>query len=590
MTRIRFNPNLVDFSNPESVAQMQVPILNPYGYYNPYANPNIIHNQPNMPQPDGFTTTYVNPRLYNNMYQQQSPSYGYRNEYYNMDNLSAADTAKFMIPKGKKELQVEVVRVEKPPKPTIYDGLTYHERKLLPLHVTVSKGNVHKPPKRKRQIRVEYKKYEYRPDVPITREDLDPTLTMVKFFVDTPLDWSREDAKEVVDLLDKIYVYDIALTMAVGEFVVGKTPGFKEYSREKYERMMQYLENKLEEYKRNEMEYRNIIDYRAPYRYKELPIYTVDEDDNIIIPIQPDPVAMITKDHLTGDKVYRYDRGTDYLTVEEWEIFKRKAIEDMWRGMKKIEALEFCELNKHMYQEESEPKNEEPVLPKYDPNDAVSVKLHSLREYEREYNNHKNFYRHVLRHRCTEEEFDNWWYGTSTKVAGQIDAEKEEEQRIKEMHRRHLQFLHTLQPVNYAEQGAICRQMMINRLREYDKGLETPDMSLSDCMALLGYLGIVRPHEINMERQQREEVERRRQMMSQRGFRQSLYNMTNNWKFDKNPNPHYIPKYGTIDPRFNMPSNYVDLTNNTESQNKARIVYQAAANMGRHPRLHTIYK
>lgn len=574
------NPNVVDFSNPESVARMQNPILNPYGTYNPYANPNI-RPPTNTPTQNIGYSTYVNPNIYNQQY------YGYRPGY-NMDNLSAADTAKFMIPDpSNKRIPIGKCGKPRPPKPSKYDGLTYTERKLLPIPVAVVKGGIKKQ-KHQRQIRVEHRKIEYIPNRPYTDEELAPANNIVKFFVDTPLDWSQEDAKELVELLDKIYVYDIALAMIVGEFVIDReTSGFNEFSREKYERMMQYLSNKLEEYKKNEQSFRNIIDYRAPYRYRELPLYQVNDEGDYIFPIQEESIAKISKDKITGEKVYQYDRGRDWLTEEEWEIFKFRAFRDMERGIEKILAIEMMELNKHLDSSIPEP-TKEPELPPYNPFDNISVKLHNLRKSEKEYNNHKKFFRYILRHTMNDEEFDNWWYGTNTQQNSPVINQSSQQMWANDMHKRHLQFLQTLQPVNYAQQGAICRQMMIQRLREYDKGLEKPDMSLPDCMALLGYLGVVRPHELNLEKQIRERAAQNRQTISHNNFMKSMYHNVNNTA--KNPNPNYVPKYGSIDPRYGMPEHYVDLTNNEEIQRTANIVYQSAYNMGRQPRLHTLYK
>ena len=573
------NPNMVDFSNPESVARMQSPILNPYGTYNPNANPNIRppNSMPQQPQQQGYTV-YTNP---NNTVS----GYGYRMGY-SMDNLSAADTAKFMIPDpSNKRIPIGKYGVPPPPKPSKYDGLTYSEIKLLPIKVAVAKGCGHKP-KRQKQIITEYTPVEFRPGIPYTEAELNPYNRIIRRVVQTPLEWSHEDAVELISLLDKIYVYDIALAVIAAEFVSKKDSGFEEYSREKYEIMLEYLNNKLEEFKRNEVQFRNIIDYRAPYRYRPLPIYTVDRDGDYFFPIQEESIAKFHKDQLTGEKIYDNDRKRSWLTEEEWDIFKSRAYCDMIKGIEKLEVLEFVELNKHLADEPIK-QEKEPELPAFNPFDSISVKLHRMREAEKEYNTHKNFFRYLLRHTMNDVEFDNWWYGTSSQKTA-VSQEDPKQRWAREMHNRHLQFLHTLQPINYAQQGAICRQMMIQRLREFDKGLEKPDMSLTDCMALWGYLGVVRPAEINIEKQQREKAELRRQTVNRDLFMRNMYHNVNN--LAKNPNPKYIPKYGSIDPRYNMPSHYVDLTQNEQSQQTAKIVYQSAANMGRHPRLHTLYK
>lgn len=570
-TMLNYNRNLVDFSNPESVASMQSPILNPYGT-NTYANPNIKY-------PTNNPTQY-NPYIYN--------TYGYNS----MDNLSAADTARFMIPKeGDKRIpRGRVGTGEKEArKPGKYDGLSYTELKLLPIPVRVVRdtSSVTKP--RERQIRVEVNKPYHEPHTPFDVEELNPDYYTIKFFVDTPLNWTKKDAIDLVNICDKIYVYDKALAFATLEYI--QEDEFKTtFTREKYEYMLQYLENKLKEYKEKEMKFR-FIDYRAPYRYRPLPAYSYDDDGTLIVPMQIECVAKKSENPLTKDMEYDYDRGRDELTEEEWDIFKIQAFDDMMRGIKRLEAYDFCMLNKHMYAdklEENKPKEEE--LPPYNPNDPISVRLHQMKAAERDYNNNKEFFHHFLRHKMTDEEFDNWWYGTKTNpMNSQMAQEQAHNEWVKQMHIRHLQFLHTLQPINYAQEAARCRQIMAQRLREYENGLVRPDMSLAEYMEVLGYLAVTKPHELNLQRQLEESRMENKKYISQNQFQKARYHYFNNFPA-KNPNPYYTPQYGTIDPRYNMPSYYVDYSNTPEARERLRITSEAVKNMGRHPRLHTLYK
>ena len=574
------HPNLVDFSNPESVARMQSPILHPYGTYKPELNPNIRPPSMNNQLTQQGYTVYSNP---NNTVS----GYSYRMGC-SMDNLSATDTAKFMIPDpSNKRIPIGAYDVPKPPKPHKFDGLTYSEKKLLPAKVSVVRGCPQQAKKRERKIEIQYNTVEYREGIPYTEEELNPHNRYIKVVVETPLHWTSNETKELIEVLDRVYTYDIALAVVTVELVAGgKKTGFDKYTREQYERMIEYLNNKYEEFKQNEIKFRNIIDYRAPYRYRPVPIHELDANGEYIIPIQEESIAKFRRDPETGEKIYTYDRKRSWLTEDEWEVFKLRAFDDMMRGMEKIKMREFLELNKHLYEEPIK-QEKEPELPAFNPADSISVKLHKMRTAEKEYQMHRNFFRFLLRHTMNDVEFDNWWYGTNSQRPN-TPQEDPKQKWAREMHNRHLQFLHTLQPVNYAQQGAICRQMMIQRLREFDKGLETPDMSLTDSMALWGYLGVVRPMEINIERQQREKAELRRQSVNRERFMQNMYHNVNN--LAKNPNPQYVPKYGSIDPRYNMPSHYVDLTQNEQSQQTAKVVYQSAANMGRHPRLHTLYK
>ena len=53
--------------------------------------------------------------------------------------------------------------------------------------------------------------------------------------------------------------------------------------------------------------------------------------------------------------------------------------------------------------------------------------------------------------------------------------------------------------------------------------------------------------------------------MSHDTFRKSLYQFMNT-PTANNPNPNYTSQYGTVDPRFGLPSTYVDITNTPEMQ------------------------
>lgn len=568
---LNYNRNLVDFSNPESVAKMQSPILNPYGQNNPYANPNLRYNN-------------ANPSQYS------APLYGYNPYgygYYSMANLSASDTARFMIPSdGNDRIPKGIDSAEsKEPSPGKYDGLTYDEIKLLPIPVRSVVVTEVQEPRHERRIRVEIQKPEHIPHTPFTREELDPDYYTIKFYEETPLNWTSKDMQNLIDICDKIYVYDKALAFVAIEYA--QEEEFQTtFSRERYEYMLRYLEDKLKDIQAREYKIR-IVDYKAKYRYRPTPIFSYNEDGELVVPPQLDPVAKRTENVLTGTLEYDFDRGRDELTEEEWEVFKLKAFNDMIQGIDKIKAYELCLLNQHL--DDSKPK-EEPTLPPYNPNDSISVKLHQMKAAERDYNNHKEFFRHLLRHKLTDVEFDHWWYGTRGNPNTQMTQEEMNRNWAQQMHLKHLQFLNTLVPINYAQQGAICRQMMNQKLREYDNGLVRPDMSLAEYMNVLGYLSVTKPHELNFQAQQEEQRRLAQKQISTDQFQRARLNYFNNFPAPKNPNPYYTPQYGTVDPRYNMPTHYVDLSNTPEAQQRMQITSDAVQHMGRHSRLHTLYR
>ena len=597
-TMIQYSPNLVDFSNPESVARAQTPIVNPFGYATPNLNPNI---RPPNPYQNALPQ-YSSPIYY------QNNGYGFRQGVYNMDRLTPADTAKFMIPlPGDKRIPRGCIckpgqELPKEESKNPYEGLSYAEAKArsIPKAIIVRSGKDvirEYKPHRARQIKIEYIKKEWKPGDIVRTEDLKKDNRIVKMIIETPLDWSKEDAKELVDILNKLYVYNKALAFFIGEDIVlhRDTSGFNNWSRERYERMMEYLHTRLQKYQEDEKSMPNLVDFRAKYQYIPLPDYQMDEDNDPIFPAQPDPIAEIERDPLTKEKIYKYDRGRDWLTPEEWEVFKAFEHFKLERGIDRIFAREMAELNQHMIPREEEPKPE-PQLPPWNPNDPVTVKLYKMREQEKEYQHHKDFFRYLARHTMTDEQFDNWWYGTNTTVRqNQTQLSREDQHRLwaKDMSRRHLQFLQTLQPINYAQQGELWRAEAIKRLREYDRGLEPADLSLTEFFNRLGYLAVVRPHELELKRQIQENARTVNRNISQNTFMHNMYLGTNNYyqqQQAKNPNKQYIPKYGTIDPRYNMPTTFVDLTNNPQSNLNRETVNYTMQHMGRCPELHTLYK
>lgn len=573
-TMIEQNHTLVDFSNPESVARMtQYPVINPYGYNTMAANPNII------PSSNGY------------------PTYGYNYNYgnnwggFNSGYATAADTAKFMIPlPGDTRIPCgQLVTKEEAEARAKADKAEYsnpRDGKLIVELVPVTVSEKSKKPR----ILTKIIKPKHVPHTPYTIEELNPDLYTIRYIEQTPLHLDADDRKRVTEVCDKIYEYNKALAFGVLEMIM-EDEDFKSYSRQKFEKLLICLNNTVAEYQKRSNNIR-IVDYKAPYRYRPTPIFSIDEEGNYVIPIQLDPVAKRTKDELIKDWVYDYDRGRDWLTEEEWTVFKLKAMSDLERDMKRLEEAEFLSLNPQF--DESKKQTEEVNLPEYNPYDPVSVKLHKQYKAEHAYKVNKDFWRYILRHKLDDVQFENWWYGTSTANQMRFNQQKltqEEEHRrwAKAMNAQHLRLLNNAVPIDRERSVNECRRQILKALDDYNCGMVRPDMSLQDYMKVIGYLGGNKIHELNIQKQREEDLAYQQKRISHDVYRKTMIEYFNNFPGEPNPNPNYTPHYGTVDPRYGFPSHYVDMTNTPERRALKEKVREAVRNTTRHQRLHVFY-
>ena len=550
----RDNPTMidttyVDFSNPESVARMQTPILNPFGTYNPYANPNLVN------QNAGY-----NPALY------MSNSYGGGSWY--GGNWGGDDT-RFMNPSPDDKLIPIGEVVHGTPKP-MERKMGYMEKLRAEPTVVVYRGSQEPLPTKKEDDNPHYQvvpRPKYHPPMtPYTIEELDPDRGQLRMIPDTPLVWTARDDEELDRLVEDLAVYDKAMA-----HVAFNVPHIDGCTREDWTYIKRYFQDRIQDFRSKELMNQG-LDYRAKYRHRRLPATIIIDGDSM--PDYSQPVPIPTKRiTLSGEVEYDYDRGRDMLTEEEWDIFVDRAYGEMLQGAEKIKARDLMQLNQHLSQPQT-PKKEEDD--KYNPYDPISVKLHNMRNSQKAYMTNMEFFKHVFRHRLTPEQFDNWWYGTQSNATRYgnkpIDQAQAQQMWAKQMSEANYNILMQFRPYDKDAVRSWMNQRALEAFNNYTKGTVTKDMSLADFMRNLRYLD-TRNHELNLEAQRMANQQAMWNNMSHDTFNRSLYQYMNSPQY-ANTNPYYTPQYGTIDPRFGMPSQYIDLTNNPMAQQKKQQFLQ----------------
>lgn len=558
----------VDFSNPESVARMQAPILNPYGNYNPYANPNIVR------QNYGY-----NPAQYaNNMYG------GYGSTWYG-GGWGSFDK-RFMIPsENDKYIPIGQVSQEIPVETR---RKSYKEKMESVPVVTITKGSgekvtpTQKTPQETQVKTIKIEPSYHPPMTPYTFAELNPDTYQMKIIGDTPLVWTLRDEEDLDRIVEDLAVYDKAMA-----HVAYNIPTIKDCTREDFNYIKLYFQERIEEFRSKEL-INQRFDYRAKYRYRRLPAVVIDKDGTSMPDLSkptPIPIKIIT---LSGDVEYDYDRGRDELTQEEWDIFVDRAYGEMLKGAEALKAKDLMNLNKQNMPQQK-PK-EQPI--RYNPNDPIGMKLYRMKTDQKNYVNHMNFFKHVFRHQMTPEQFDNWWYGTQTnaiRLTGRkVDSATAQQLWSQQMSENHLNTLRQFKPYDPVMMRNWFERTAIQAVNNFTKGTVKKDMSLAEYMQNLRYLD-TRMHELNLEQQQRANQQAMWNRMSHDTFSKSLYQYMNSPTYS-NPNPYYTPQYGTIDPRFGMPTQYIDLTNNPLAQQKKAQFLEHCHTTKGHVPLQPVYR
>lgn len=168
-------------------------------------------------------------------------------------------------------------------------------------------------------------------------------------------------------------------------------------------------------------------------------------------------------------------------------------------GAERIKAADIIAMNQQPNQQKK-PEEQD----KYNPYDPIAVKLHNIKIAQKSYNTNKDFYRHVFRHKLTDEEFDNWWYGLDSSRPAQKPGQPYDQTAAhnawaNQMTLRNLTSLNSFKPIDPVARQNWANQVMSKAINYYTNGSVNRDMSLADYFKNLSYLNN-RIHEMNLIR------------------------------------------------------------------------------------------
>lgn len=512
-------PTTIDFSNPESVANMMVrsgQFANPM--VNNMANPNISYG-PTTPQPYGLNNPYRS--IYNSGYGGYTPmGYGYYNGGFS--DLSFMEPTEEDL-KEKKTARANVVRgeVREEKKQTI-------QKKPKSIKVTVVREYVSE--EEPKQNPSNEKKEE--------REN--------KWF-------SEEYEKKVNKLADEIAIYDEARALCL----VGS---LEDLNRNDFKIYFNLTLEKLKWYRAQEQIHPD-IDYRVPFRYRELPKKLPDKETGKMVYISYK--APFKKTFMFKGKpipFYDFDRGCD-PSDEEWTEFYRQAEyeRDMELAAAKAEAAK-------KYFEEQDQQDT------YNPWDPMSVRMYEYRQQQKRQQQQYDIFRTALGGRVTDEEFDKWWYGNTTSMRNgnptQQDIAETKRRWRDQMYMNHMYKLNTATPVDPAVVSDRFTAGVNAAIRDFDHGVMDNCNNVKDFFDNLGYLN-VRISEQNIEKQRRESMD---QTISRSAYENSLHRFVNTER-PGYPIERFLgggSGYQQLNPSYGMPPNYIDFRSSAHYEQAKR--------------------
>lgn len=574
-------------SNPSMINTMDLvnspQNYNQFGYNNMYLNPNLI------PPFSVFNNNNLNPYVYNR------PLYGntniggtwYGNSYY--DNFYDY-TSRFMLAsdeeirlgqntRGSVTLETANDIIDIPSQHISYiDKISGNN-----LQVSVKEETIEEEKHSTEQIKDLYgiKYIEKKLDiskhplhVPFTMEEL--RQETVRVLVSSPLIWTEDDENELNKLVDTIAIYDKALA-----HIMWNIPcNLNHITREEYNYCKIYCRNLIQEYRSEEILRRN-IDFRAPYRYRKLPETCINENYEEVVDItKPYPYAKLCISPYSNQMVYEYDRERDELTEEEWNLFLDFAYCQLMEGIKVLQGKDLLKINEPLLGKSSpqSPEVNNSTGLNYNPYDPISIKLYNMKQSERGYNVNKEFFKYALRHKFqTDEQFDNWWYGTQSNaefVKNQSNPDfyrnYRESSWKRQMTEQNIANLSRFVPLNHQLVAQQYNQRAQQEIEKFTKGNIQPNMSMSTVVNNLSYLDN-RIHEMTVEDNFKNY---KNSLVYNNGQSIINKNMFNHmlYEFHNNDNPNYVSQYGpTIDPRMGVPSVIQDYTQDSQNSYRERL-------------------
>lgn len=628
--------NIVDFSNPASY--MRGNAYNPYGYDNPFNNPNIqcqmgiVPTVPDAPPPPVPTYPQMNGTWYGNQMPFDNQFTGYTGGmYYNSDSTD------FMEPDEEDYAEGRAVRVfimtesqrreyeeaqerdreAKPYKDYFERNFTnYAERLQVHIIRTPIEPEV-KEEDNKQQEKLSSDYEELKKAQEELKKRNDELSDMLDFEgIDTarleipdehPLVLKLRDRREQKKLCEEISVYNtmIATVLYNIKFFI------PDITREEYERYVEVIKNKLNEYR--ELEEKNqdengYIDYRVPYRNRPLPEfdeteeggreYFADQESKV------NPTPRIEYKEME-EYEYAYDRGRK-LSEEERLIFCEYEFVKLEVEVKKLRLKQLAEYNKKLQgvteetirrQREEKKRLSEVENESYNIYDPIQVYYHEVRVRQKRQQQQYELYRHIFKNSKTDKEFDEWWFGKdSNEVRQRMSPEEAMRARKREYKDRmlelNIQKINSLKPISSEE---IC--YAIRRKQQEILGRIFGN-SLQEAHNTREYFTKVVPqalYELSMMNIEDQEREGQREAIMQNPFeyRKALLELGNgnqlvNRNFDRSKSIFKDAK--PVDPKYGLPSNYVDISTSEEYQKRKKLFMDYCENSRGNIPLKPIYK
>lgn len=571
-SRIEYGHNMVDFSNPESVAGTQYMGYNNGLNYNysvpPVMNPNI-----------------QNPYQYGHY---QGNWYG---NGYNIGSLPVNNIAIVMKPteldkdnrwvvKGvsitREPITEEETKVE--PQEDYFERVkkAFTARATIvrePLEEEVEEedDSLTKNDKSKDMIENTLDKMEKLYD------DLDVEDFEVP--VDHKLEWDDVKESKLEKLAEQIAVYDKALAN-----VIWNIPMIDQMTEEMSRFWLEYAQEKLEYYQKAEK--RNPqTDYRVSYRYRKVPKPTIIYDDGKMS-FSPAPFMYPEKKYdKKGCRVYEYDRKRN-LTRDEWRLFRLKAMSDIKSAevqkraqwilqfnidkIKKLKSKDENGRREYSLLKEYRKKNPKPKEEDETDNNQFGYGYNNWYGYNDPFQNwvkerqkmierQKFVYMKAFDHSMSLEEFNQFWDGPQVNNQIQLDPVQRREQELLQATRTRISQINQIQQYQAQNQQAQVNALKAaeyQRLREFDRGCMEGTKTLKDYFDNMGYL-VSMCMEDDLKKHQAENMAK---LQNQYSYKKSLIRFGNemNPEYGNNMRPNTV--FGKADPAYGFPPNYVDLT------------------------------
>lgn len=572
-SRIEYGHNMVDFSNPESVASSQYMGYNNGLNYN-YSVPPVMN--PNIQYPYQYGPYQGN--WYGN---------GYNIGGLSMNNITTVikptemDKDNRWVVKGvsitREPITEEETRIE--PQEDYFTRV----KKAFTARATIVREPLESEVKEENDSLTKNDKSKDMIENTLDKmEQLYDNLDVEDFEVpeEHKLEWDDEKDSKLEKLAEQIAEYDKALAN-----VIWNMPLIDQMTDEMSRFWLEYAQERLEHYQSLEKKYPQ-IDYRIPYRYRRVPKPTMIYDDGKMT-FSPAPFMYPEKKYdEKGNRIYDYDRKRE-LTRDEWRLFRLKAMFDIKCAGIQKRAQWILQFNidkiKKLKSKDENGRREYSLLKEYrkkNPKPKEEEETNNSYQYGYGYNNWYGYndpfqnwvkerqkmierqrfvYMKAFDHSMTLEEFNQFWDGPQANQTQLLDPIQRREQELLQATRTRISQINQIQQNQIQNQQAqvnAFKAAEYQRLREFDRGCMEEVKTLKDYFDNMGYL-VSMCAEDDLKKHQAENVAK---LQNQYSYKKSLIRFGNemNPEYGNNMRPNTV--FGKADPAYGFPSNYIDLT------------------------------